>query len=218
MGDITLVAETGRIHGSGISRRLRHDGRIPAVVYGHGVDTTSITVDGRALRSALTTEAGTNAVIELDVDGTQHLAMAKEIQRHPVRGTVAHVDFLVVNRNEIVTVEVPIVLIGEALEVRNAGGSVDHELFTLTVHCTPGQIPPSIEVDVSELTIGSAVRVSDIVLPAGVTTDVDPEAPIAIAHAAAGEEEAPATEEAEGEPGEAAAAGAEAPADGPAEG
>jgi large subunit ribosomal protein L25 len=211
MADITLVAETGRTHGSGTSRRLRHDGRIPAVVYGHGIDSTSITVDGRALRSALTTEAGTNAVIELDVDGTQHLAMAREIQRHPVRGTVAHVDFLVVNRNEIVTVEVPIVLVGEALEVRNGGGSVDHELFTLTVSCTPGQIPTSLEVDVASMTIGSAMRVSDIVLPPGVTTEVDPEAPIAIAHAAAGEEAA-AVDEAEGEPGE-AATGAEAPAD-----
>jgi large subunit ribosomal protein L25 len=217
MAEISLVAETGRTHGSGTSRRLRHDGRIPGVVYGHGIDSTSITVDGRALRSALTTEAGTNAVIELKVDGTQHLAMAKEIQRHPVRGTVAHVDFLVVNRNEIVTVEVPLILTGEALEVRNAGGSVDHEMFTLTVSCTPGQIPPSIEVDVSGLTIGAAVRVSDITLPPGVTTDVDLDAPIAIAHAAAGEEEVPEDEAVEGEPGEAEAAGAEVAPDAPTE-
>jgi large subunit ribosomal protein L25 len=122
MPDIKLVAETGRTRGSAPSRRMRHEGHIPAVVYGHGIDATAVTVDGRALRSVLSTSAGLNVVLELDIDGTHHLAMAKDVQRHPVRGTVAHVDFLVVNRDEKVTVDVPIVLVGEATEVNMASG------------------------------------------------------------------------------------------------
>jgi large subunit ribosomal protein L25 len=207
MADITLVAESGRDRGSGNSRRLRHEGRIPAVVYGHGIETTPITVEGRALRAVLSTEAGANVVVELDVDGARHLAMARDIQRHPVRGTVAHVDFLVVNRNEIVTVDVPVTLVGEPVEVRNAGGTVAHELFTLAVRCTPDRIPTAIEADISTLVIGSAIRVGDLTLPEGVATDVDPDTAVAVAHAAAAEVVEP-TEEVEGAETAAGGAGA----------
>jgi large subunit ribosomal protein L25 len=216
MPDIKLVAETGRIRGSAPSRRMRHDGEIPAVVYGHGIDATAVTVDARALRAVLSTSAGLNVVLELDIDGNQHLAMAKDVQRHPVRGTVAHVDFLVVNRDEKVTVEVPIVLVGEATEVNMAGGSVDTLLFHLTVHTTPASIPERLEADISGLTVGGAVRVSDLVLPSGVTTDIDPEAVIASGQAAKTEAAMAAAEgTAEAAPTEAAgepAAEGEAPA------
>ena len=107
MPDIVLVADTKRPTGSRESRRLRHTGRIPAVVYGHGLTAVPVSVDARALRSALSTSAGRNAVFELDVDGTHHLAMAKVVDHHPVRHTIAHVDFLVIDRNERVTADVP---------------------------------------------------------------------------------------------------------------
>jgi large subunit ribosomal protein L25 len=199
MVDVTLAAHTGRENGSGSARRLRRAGAIPAVVYGHGVAATPITVEARALRAVLSTDAGTNVVVELDVDGTHHLAMAKDIQRHPVRGTVAHVDFLVVNRDEIVTVDIPVNLVGESAEIRHAGGTVSHELFSLTARCTPDRIPTGIDVDISGLTIGSAIRVSDLVLPPGVTTEVDPETPIAVGHAAVVEVVEAPEAEAEGE-------------------
>ena len=213
MPDIKLVAETGRTRGSAPSRRMRHDGHIPAVVYGHGIEATAITVDGRALRSVLSTSAGLNVVLELDIDGAQHLAMAKDVQRHPVRGTVAHVDFLVVNRDEKVTVDVPVVLVGEATEVNMASGTVDHLLFNLTVHTTPASIPERLEADISGLTIGSTVRVGDLSLPAGVTTDVDPETVVASGQAAKSEA-AMAAAEGVTEAAPAEGAGETAPAEG----
>jgi large subunit ribosomal protein L25 len=213
MPDIKLVAETGRSHGTAPARRMRHEGHIPAVVYGHGIEATPISVEARALRSVLSTKAGLNVVLELDIDGAHHLAMAKEVQRHPVRGTVSHVDFLVVNRDEKVTVDVPVSLVGEATEVTMAGGSIDHLLFNLSVNTTPANIPEGLEADISGLTIGGAIRVSDIQLPSGVTTDVDPETVVASGQAARVEEvvEVAEGEAAEGE--EAAPAEGEAPAE-----
>lgn len=181
MPDIVLAADTGRPTGSSNSRRLRHQGRVPAVVYGHGIESTSVSVDARALRSALSTSAGQNAVFELDVDGTHHLAMAKVVDHHPVRRTVAHVDFLVVDRNEEVTADVPIVLTGEAEAVKRDGGVVEQMVHALTVTMLPGSIPDAIEFDVSSLEPGGFVRISDLRLPRGVTSELDPETLVAVA-------------------------------------
>jgi large subunit ribosomal protein L25 len=206
MPEVKLLAETGRPHGSSKSRRLRHAGKIPGVVYGHGIEATPIAVEARALRAVLSTEAGTNVVVELDVDGAHHLAMARDIQRHPVRGTVAHVDFLVVNRNEVITVDVPVTLVGEATEVLRAGGMVDHQLFTLAVQTTPGRIPTSIDVDVSSLGVGANIRVAELTLPPGVVTEADPDAVVVVGHGP--QAEAPSEEAAEeGAADEAAADG-----------
>jgi len=196
--DIVLVADTKRPIGSRESRRLRHTGRIPAVVYGHGVASVPVSVDARALRSALSTSAGRNAVFELDVDGTHHLAMAKVIDHHPVRHTISHVDFLVIDRNETVTADVPITVVGEATAVLREGGAVEQVLHALTVNMLPGAIPDAIEVDVSELQIGGTIRVADLRLPPGVTTLSDTEAPV-VSAAGAAVVEAPAEVAAEAE-------------------
>jgi large subunit ribosomal protein L25 len=145
------------------------------VVYGRGIDATSVSLDARELRTALSGEAGVNALLALQMDGTTHLTMAKEIQRHPVRGTVSHVDLLVVSRDEPVGAEVPLVLVGEASEVQDAGGVVDQQVFSLAIRSLPADIPNAIEIDVSDLVIGNSVRLSDVRLPAGVSTDADPE-------------------------------------------
>jgi large subunit ribosomal protein L25 len=178
--EIQLPAEIGRTTGSRSSGRLRAGGKIPGVIYGHGADPVSVAVDGRALRSALTTDAGLNALLDLQVDGDSHLTVARDIQRDPVRGTVIHVDFQIVRRDEVIAAEVPVNLVGEALELHRADGVVDHQLFTLTVHATPGRIPNDIEIDVSGLLVGDTIRVGDIALPEGVTTEVDPEAPVVV--------------------------------------
>lgn len=212
MPDIVLAADTARPTGSRPSRRLRHTGRVPAVVYGHGVDATPVSVDARSLRAALSTPAGQNAVFELEVDGTRHLAMAKVVDHHPVRRTIAHVDFLVVSRDQAVTADVPLVLVGESEAVKEAGAIADPVLYTLTVSMLPSDIPDAIEVDISRLEPGSPIRVADLTLPRGVTTDVDPDTPVvSVVHEAAAalpEEEAAAAEAAE------AAEGGEAPAEG----
>ncbi|MBW3626789.1 MAG: 50S ribosomal protein L25, partial [Actinobacteria bacterium] len=181
MAEQALQAEAGRATGSRASRRLRAQDKIPAVVYGHGIDPVSVAVVRRELRAALTTEAGMNALIDLGVDGQQHLTIVRDVQRDPVRNVVTHVDFVVVRRDEIISVEVPIVLTGVAEEVKRETGTVDQVLFELTVSATPGTIPNEFVYDISGMVIGDSVRVGDLPLPSGVTTEVDPEEPVAVA-------------------------------------
>lgn len=218
MPEITLVAESGRARGSSESKRIRRAGRIPAVVYGHGMDAIPVSVDAREFRHALSGPAGLNQLLSLNVDGRTHLTLARVLQRHPVRNTVIHVDFQVVRRDEIVSADVPIVLTGEAKALGSAG-VIEHPLNQLTVNAQPNNIPDEITVDVSELTIGSTIRVGDLVLPAGVSTDVDPEEPVVIAEASAVAAEVAEIEEAEAAEaaeaaGEAEGAEEEAPAGG----
>jgi large subunit ribosomal protein L25 len=212
MAEITLVAEAGRPTGSRASNRLRHAGRIPAVIYGHGTAPLPVSVDGRDLRAALTTDAGLNALLSLNVDGQTHLTLAREIQRHPVRNTVTHVDFQIVRRDEVVSADVPLVVVGEAHEVSVGNGVIEVPINSLTIHATPDAIPGSIEVDVTALVIGGTIRVGDLSLPEGVTTEIDADEPVVIARSAAAPvEEAPAEEA----PAEAAGAEAEGTAGGP---
>jgi large subunit ribosomal protein L25 len=208
--EIALPLDVGRPAGSRPSGRLRADGKIPGVVYGHGLSPVSVAVEGRALRNALNTDAGLNALLTVKIEGNDHLVMARDVQRDPVRHKVLHVDFVIVRRDEVMTVDVPISLIGEAEAIHREDGLVAQELFALTLQAIPANIPNVIEVDISELTVGEAIRVSDLRLPSGVTTELDPETPVVLgtAQAAALVEGAP-----EGEEGEAAAEGAEGEAD-----
>lgn len=173
--DQTLTAETGRIVGSRSSSRLRADGQVPAVVYGLGRDAVSVTVPWPELRKALTTEAGMNALITIDVDGQKDLTIVKDLQRHPVKRNVLHVDFLRVDPDAAVAVEVPIIMLGEARQIENRRGIVDQPMKTLTVKAKPADIPTQLEVTIDDLDIGDSITVADIALPAGVTTDVEPE-------------------------------------------
>jgi len=102
------------------------------------------------------------------------------MQRHPVAQTVTHVDFVIVRRDEVISADVPITLTGEAIEVHHGDGLVEQQLFALTINALPTAIPSAIEADISGLTIGGSVRVSDLVLPEGVTTDVDPESAVVV--------------------------------------
>jgi len=178
MPEIVLQAEAGRSLGSSAARRLRREGKIPAVVYGHGSEPVAVAVHGRELRTALSGEAGMNALLSLRTDSQTYLTVARELQRHPVRGTVTHVDFQIVRRDEVIGAEVQVILTGEALEVHHGDGVVDQQLFALPVHAKPADIPTSIEVDISGLTIGGIIRVGDLQLPAGVTADLEDDAPL----------------------------------------
>lgn len=177
---ITLTAETGRPTGSRSSRRLRTEGKIPAVVYGMGSEPKAIAVEWSALRAALVTDAGMNALIDLDVDGDKALAMVTDMQRHPVRRDVTHVDFILVDVNKTVDIDVPIVL--EDTEGDHlAGLVVDQQLFSLALTAKPGSIPNEIVVSAANLTVDDPIRVGDITLPSGVELNVDPEEAIVTA-------------------------------------
>jgi len=180
MAEVVLAAEVGRPLGSRAVRRLRREGKIPGVIYGHGTESVPIAVVARELRAVLNTEAGANQLLSLETGAGTYLTIAREMQRHPIAQTVTHVDFVIVRRDEVISADVPITLVGEALEVHHGDGLVEQQMFTLPIRALPGAIPTVIEADISELTIGGQVRVSDISLPEGVTTETDPETAIAI--------------------------------------
>jgi large subunit ribosomal protein L25 len=171
--DVTVTATVGRPTGSRPSNRLRAEGKIPGTLYGLGKDPVTLAVERRELRQALSTEAGLNAVITLDVDGTDELCIVKELQRHPVRNEVVHVDFVRVDPKVEVLVEVPIVLEGEPKQVLAEQGVVDQVAYTLAVYAKPNAIPNDLTVDVSDLKVGDVITVGDLTLPAGARTEVD---------------------------------------------
>ena len=182
MSEVTLTAKPGREPGSRASGRLRTVGQVPAVVYGHGITPVSVSIDWRELRAALTTDAGTNALINLEVAGDTHLTIVRDMQRHPIRHDVLHVDFQVVDRDQVISVDVPVVLTGESQAVNETtGATVEQTMHSLTIKSKPGAIPNEISVDISSLEIGHAIRVGDLTLPEGVETDVDPEETVASA-------------------------------------
>lgn len=215
MAEYRLAAEPRTETGKGPARRLRAAGRVPAVLYGHGAKPKHLSVDARELGHALRTEAGVNVLLALEIGKSRQLALAKEIQRHPVRGTFTHVDFLIVRRGEKVQVTVPLHLVGEAPGVRE-GGVSDQELHQIHVEAEVTAVPDAIEADVSGLGVGDVLRVRDLQAPEGVTILDDPETPVVSvvpptveAEAApVAEEEAEAAAATEGAEAEAAGRGA----------
>jgi large subunit ribosomal protein L25 len=178
MSETVLVATTGRPTGSAASRRLRSEEIIPAVVYGQGMEPITISVARRDLRQALAGSAGMNTVLNLTVDGKMYPTIIKEIQRHPIRRTVSHVDFIQVNLSEQIVVSVPVRLEGEAKEVLANNGLVDPSVDSIEVSTTPRNIPDEVVIDITDMKMDSIVRLSDIKLPAGVTATGDPDTPI----------------------------------------
>ena len=196
MADLVLNTEEKTTIGSRSSRRLRRDGKVPGVLYGLGQDPEIFSVDYGDLRGALTTDAGLNALIQLSINGVNQLSILKTLQRHPVKDEVIHVDFVRVDPNQELAVEVPIVLEGVAKKVTDQNGMVDQTMFSLSVLSLPDSIPNELTADVSELEINDAIRVSDVALPEGVRTEVDPEEAIAVGTVTRSTMESMAAEEA----------------------
>lgn len=181
MSELLLSAETGRQSGTRPSRRLRREGKIPAVVYGLAVEPLAVSVEWPELRRVVTTDAGLNALITLDIDGEQCLSVIKQVHRHPVRRDVLHVDFLRVTADQAIDVNVPLVVVGEARKVTMYDGMVDQNMYELTISVKPTDVPREIEIDISELELGETIKVGDVKLPAGATTPVNPDETVAIA-------------------------------------
>jgi len=173
-----LHVETGRPTGSPNARRMRREDHIPGVVYGQGMDPIIVSVVRRDLRIALSGSAALNTVLDLTIDGKVYPAIVKELQRHPVRRNVAHVDFLQVNLNEEIVVSIPLRLEGEAKAVISAGGLVDPAVDSVEVSTTPRNIPDEIVIDITDMTMDTVITLGDITLPAGVTPLSDPDTPL----------------------------------------
>ncbi len=183
-------------NGKGSARTLRAAGLIPDVIYGHGREPQSLSIDTRELEKLLGHISAENTVIDLSIDGRSSRTLIREIQRHPFKRQILHVDFQELVAGEKVTVRVPIVLIGVPAGVRLDGGMLDQITRELEVEVDPANIPNHIEVDVTELTIGSSIHVSDLNLPAGVEV-ADEEATVCVVSAPRAVVEAAPTEEAE---------------------
>ena len=204
--DATLVAQPRKDIGKGPSGRVRRQGLVPAVVYGLGQDTVPVSVPSRELVHILAGAAGANTLITLKVDGSDQLALARQIQKHPVKGTLLHVDFIRVRADQEIQADVPVHLLGEAEGVKN-GGVLEQALFTVSIEAKPADIPNALEVDISSLDIGGAVHVSDLVVPRGVKLNHEPEELVAQVAAPRVAEEEAAPAEGEAAEGEGAAEG-----------
>ena len=200
--------------GSRASKRLRRDGRVPAVVYGSTVDPQPVHVSSRDLYAVLHTEAGLNAIIELDVEGDAVLTVAREVQRHPVRGEIEHLDFIEVRMDTEIQAEVGVEYTGIPIGVRDDGGIVETIENSVTISALPTAIPSSIEVSIEHLSLGETLKGSDLPEIDGVTYLIDTEAPLltVVAPAAVEAEAAVLLEGEEGELLDEAADGEEAPA------
>lgn len=216
MSQISLRAQAGRKPGSRESRRIRRMGQVPAVVYGSGVDPVPLAVDSHDLHLALHTDAGSNAIINLEIEGGDTLTtMARVIDRHPFRNEYRHVDFVTIDLSQKVTAEVALHFEGTPAGVRE-GGVFSPRRTHIRIEVLPTEIPGFIELDVSEVEIGGSLRVEDLPELAGITYLEDPDAVVMSVTVPAAEIEEPEPEEEllEGEElaeGEEAEEGAEEP-------
>ena len=179
MSEVNLRAQAGRTVGSRESRRIRRAGNVPAVVYGKDVaEPVPVSVDAHDLRVALHTDAGANALINLEVEGGDTvLTMARVIDRHPYRNEYRHIDFVTVSRDETVVADVAIEFVGTPVGVRE-GGVFSPRRTTVQIEVLITDIPSSIELDVEEVEIGGSLRIEDLPELDGVTYVEEPEAVI----------------------------------------
>jgi large subunit ribosomal protein L25 len=195
-----ITAESRTEFGKGAARRIRREDKIPAVIYGHGNDPIHVTLPGHDTMMALK-HGGANALLELQIEGNVQLALTKQVQVDPIRRVLEHIDFVAVRIGEKVTVDIPVLLVGEA--VRESLVVIENN--TLQVEAEATHIPDSIEVDIEGADIGTQIHASDLVLPEGTSLLSDPEMLIVNITNAPTEEPAAEAEGLEGEFAEAVA-------------
>ena len=206
--EATLKATLRDDKGSPESRRLRSEGLLPAVVYGQGMESTSVYIDAREFRNALKTEAGSNIILNIELGEKDKVtALARQIQRHPYKDEFVHVDLIKVDLTQTVEAEVQINYLGIPIGVKEEGGLVQTINNTLRISALPTNIPTSLDIDIAHLNVGENVIASDIELPEGVTlANEDDDSVMVIVtlpRAAVEEEEDLLGEGLEGEEGEA---------------
>ena len=200
MASANLSASARDNGGKGTARKLRSEGRVPAIVYGHGRDPQALSINTRELEKLLDHISAESTVIDLDIDGKASRTLIREIQRHPFKRQILHVDFQELVAGEKISVRIPIVLMGVPDGVRMDGGILDQTMRELEIEVDPANIPNHVEVDVTRLTIGSSVHVRDIPLPEGVEVLDDEDASVCVVSAPrAVIEETPVAEGAETE-------------------
>ncbi|MFG2128554.1 50S ribosomal protein L25/general stress protein Ctc [Streptomyces sp. NPDC048751] len=193
MSEVKLAAETRTEFGKGAARRVRRDNKVPGVLYGHGEAPLHLTLPGHELLLALRTP---NVLIALDIDGKNHLAIPKSVQRDPIKGFLEHVDLLLVKRGEKVNVEIYVHTEGE---LAPGGNLLEHVLNALPVEAEATHIPESVTVSIEGLAAGDSILAKDIALPSGVKLGVEDDTVVLQVLAAQAEEAVEGEEGAEGE-------------------
>ncbi len=183
MATASLNAQLRADRGKGVARKLRAAGQIPGVIYGHGREPQSLTIDAREFNRLAERIRITSTVIELALDGKTARTLVRELQRDPIKRSVLHVDFQELVAGETVNVSVPLRFIGVPDGVRVSGGILEEVVHNIHLECDPSLIPDHIDVDVTALTIGHSVHVSDLKLPDGVQVTDDPELTLAVVSA-----------------------------------
>lgn len=193
---VQLSASKRTHQGKGAAGRLRKEGRVPAIMYGYEVEPTPVSVDALELYHALHTEAGRNAMIRLEIDGETHLTIARDLQIHPVRQETMHVDFLAVDRDSQISVEIPVHAVDED-ELAPNGGVVNQILYSVPILVRPLDVPNSFDVSLAGLDIGDVKRVEDLTdqLPEGAEFDIELDRTVVTINAPISEAELEALEE-----------------------
>lgn len=166
MAQVILEVEKRESQGKGPAKRLRTEGKIPAIFYGHGEEPISLTIDAKMLHNILHAHAAENIIFDVKIPGQKNLlkAIIREVQHHPVRGDILHLDLLHISMTKKLHVSVPIVLVGSPVGVMTKGGILQHILHELEIECLPGEIPEHIEVDVTDLDVGDSIHLRDLSL------------------------------------------------------
>ena len=180
MSTATLSATVRSESGKGAARSLRRAGSVPAVIYGHKREPMSLSVPMRELERLLERVSAETTVVELSIDGKVSRTLIREIQKHPFKKQLVHIDFQELVAGEMITVNIPLVIVGVSVGVRSFAGILDQTMRELEVSVDPASIPNHIDIDVSALNVGDSIHVRDIALPAGVTILTDPDASVVV--------------------------------------
>lgn len=175
--DFVIEAEPRLEQGSSASRRLRRAGKLPGILYGGHQDPAAISLDHNAIMLNLKNEAFYSHILTVNLNGKAERAVLRDVQRHPFKPTLVHIDLLRVSADEPIRVHVPLHLVNEEIckGVKTGGGMINRQLTEVEIECLPANLPESIEVDVANLEVGDSIHLSEIVLPEGVTV-------VALAH------------------------------------
>ena len=180
MASVPFSAAPRTATGKGVARKLRAAGQVPAVIYGHAREAQSLSLNAHELQLLLEKNPYQSTVIALTVGDSTSNTLIRDIQRHPFKKQIVHVDFQELVAGESVTVSVPIQFVGTAEGVKNGGGILEAVLHEIEITCDPSNIPHHLTVDVSALTIGHSIHAGEITMPAGVTLEMDADATVCI--------------------------------------
>ena len=202
MASATLSAETRTETGKGVARKLRAAGRVPGVVYGHGREPQALSLNARELDKLLGSIAAGSTVVELTLGNATTNTLIREVQRHPFKKVILHVDFMELVAGEKVIVDIPLVFVGVPEGVRTGGGLLEQMMHSIEVNVDPSSIPNHVDVDVSQLVMGHSLHVRDLKLPEGVEVLTDEDATVCAVIAPRAVVEETAAAEAEAAPAE----------------